>query len=339
VNNRKIIVSAINTAGLLETPYSDKISGDNEILIKTHYSHISSGTELACIAGLESFFQIPGTPGYTAIGEILEKSDNISRFEVGDLVYTYGPHAQYFKINITDRWHGVCVKLPRGIDPISASFTHMAGIAMTALRTSSIELGDDVLVTGLGAIGNLAAQLAQLQGANLIATDISAARITVARACGISNTINNSTENLKDLIEQKTDRRMVSTLIDATGSVKLISEAIKLVGMNGEVILLGSPRAPFETNLTSFMQHFHYLPWCHTLKGALEFTYPTHPVEFAKHSIERNARINLGYILSGKLIVKPLLSHLILPSEIQAAYDGLRNKPDEYYGVVLDWTK
>jgi threonine dehydrogenase-like Zn-dependent dehydrogenase len=254
-------------------------------------------------------------------------------------VYSYGPHSQYFKINTTDRWHGLCVKLPEGIDPVLASFAHMAGIAATAIRTSSIELGDDVLVTGMGAIGNLAAQLARLQGANVIGADINEKRIWVANQCGIEQTINNSLENLLEFVALKTSNRMVSTYIDATGSAKVISQTADMLALYGETILLGSPRAAFETNLASFMQHFHYLPWCQTLKGALEFTYPTHPVEFVKHSIERNARINLDLIRSGRLIIKPLLSHVILPSEIQSAYDGLRNHPDEYFGVVIDWTK
>ncbi len=339
MKNRKIIVSDINKAGLAFLPYTESIAGDNEVIIKTHYSHISSGTELACIEGKESFFQIPGTPGYTAIGEITEKSDNIIHLHVGDIVYTYGPHAAYFKINITDRWHGVCVKLPDGIDPVLACFTHMAGIALTSIRKSSLELGDDILVTGLGAIGNLAAQLAQLQGANVIATDLNPERIRVAKECGIKNVINNSTENLGACLEKLTEGRKVSGYIDATGSASLISESLDLVGLYGETILLGSPRKAFDSNVTAFMKHFHYLPWCHSLKGALEFTYPTHAVEFVKHSIERNARIILDLINSGRLIIKPLVSHILDPSEIQTAYDGLRNNPDKYYGVVLDWKK
>jgi threonine dehydrogenase-like Zn-dependent dehydrogenase len=73
------------------------------------------------------------------------------------------------------------------------------------------------------------------------------------------------------------------------------------------------------------------------MKGALEFTWPTHRTEFVKHSIERNAEIIMGLIADGTLAVKPLLTHRIRPDEIQSAYDGLREKPEEYMGVVIDW--
>lgn len=72
---------------------------------------------------------------------------------------------------------------------VNNSFTHMAGIAMTALRNSQIELGDHVLVAGQGVMGNFAAQLAQLQGANIIVTGISDARLGISNACGIRQTL------------------------------------------------------------------------------------------------------------------------------------------------------
>ena len=121
--------------------------------------------------------------------------------------------------------------------------------------------------------------------------------------------------------------------------MRIIIEVKNVSDKKREVILLGSPRAPFETNLTKTFQHFHLLPHCLSLKGALEFSYPTHQQEFMKHSIERNASIILNLINEGKLIIKPIYSHKVSPSDAQSAYDGLKNKPSEYTGVVFDWTK
>jgi len=240
---------------------------------------------------------------------------------------------------VTDRWHGVCVKLPEGIDPTLASFAHMAGIAMTSIRKSNIELGDFVLVTGMGAIGNLAAQLAQLQGGRVIATDPVERRLEIARECGIVTIVNPMKEEVATRIEKATQGKLVSTYIDASGQASVVHQTQDLLALNGEVILLGSPRKSFDMNLTDHLQYFHNLPWCHTMKGALEFTIPTHETEFAKHSIVRNAGIILDLILSEKLLIKPLMSHCIAPEEIQSCYDGLREDPENYTGIIINWNQ
>jgi 2-desacetyl-2-hydroxyethyl bacteriochlorophyllide A dehydrogenase len=337
LERRKIWVPEPLVAEAGTDRFDDTLASPTEVLVRNMYSHISAGTELASIAGKESFFTIPDTPGYTAVGKILKTGNAIEHLEEGDMVYTYGPHAEYFKIDVTDRWHGVCVKLPEGIDPALAAFTHMAGIAMTSIRSSMIELGDPVLVTGLGTIGNLAAQLAQLQGGRVIASDVVDSRLEIAQQCGIGATVNPLKTDLGGYVKEATGDNLVSTYIDASGQAKVVEQTLDLVSLYGEVILLGSPRDPFETNLTSHLQHFHNLPWCQTMKGALEFTYPTHGTEFVKHSIERNARIILDLILNEKLIIQPLYSHRISPEEIQGAYDGLREQPETYMGVVIDW--
>jgi 2-desacetyl-2-hydroxyethyl bacteriochlorophyllide A dehydrogenase len=339
LKRKKIWIPEPNVAELVTDQFEDTLSLPSQVLVRNVFSHISAGTELACIAGLESFFTIPDTPGYTAVGEILKKGSAVEFLEEGDLVYTYGPHAEYFIIDVEDRWHGVCVKLPEGIDPVLALFTHMAGIAMTSLRSSKVELGDQVLVTGQGAIGNFAAQLVQLQGGRVIASDVVDSRLEISSMCGIETAINPLKSDLKAFIGERTDGKFVSTYIDASGQAKVVEQSLDLVSLYGEVILLGSPRAPFETNLTAYLQHFHNLPWCQNLKGALEFTFPTYETEFVKHSIERNARIILDLILQERLVVKPLHSHTIAPEEIQSAYDGLLNRPNEYIGVVIDWKR
>jgi len=339
LERRKIWVPELNTARVETDQFEEGPLGSNEVLVRNVYSHISAGTELACLAGMESFFTIPDTPGYTAIGKVLACGEAVEKLEDGDLVYTYGPHAEYFRIDVTDRWHGVCVKLPEGIDPVLASFTHMAGIAMTSLRTSRIELGDTVLISGLGAIGNLAAQLAQLQGGRVVASDVVKSRLAIAKACGIQHRVNVGKEDLKEVLESVSGAHMASTYIDASGQAGVVEQNLKLVSLYGEVILLGSPRAAYETNLTAFLQHYHNLPWCQNLKGALEFTWPTHQSEFVKHSIEGNAAIIMELIRKEQLKIKPLLSHTIAPGQIQSAYDGLREQPEEYMGVVIDWSR
>ncbi len=338
MKNRKVYVPEPMKVEMITDEFNEQVSDPHDVILKNKYSHISAGTELACLTGNESFFQIPDTPGYTAVGEVIDKGEAVD-LDKGDLVFSMGPHAEYSKVNTLDRWHGVVVKLPKGIKPDEASFAHMAAIAMTSIRVANIELGDDVLVTGLGAIGNLAAQLAQLQGGRVIAVDINDQRINIAKKSGIEITINSEKQDLEKEIEKITAGRGVSTFIDATGVPKLIEDYARFVTFKGEVVLLGTPRAPYQTNLTDTLQKVHLLPHSLDLKGALEFIYPSQQNEFVKHSIERNIRIILDLINEDKLKVSPFYSHKMNPADAQKAYDGLRDKKDEYVGVVFDWGK
>lgn len=339
MNYRKIVFTAPGKVELQHDSFAEKIEQPTEVIIRTHFSLVSAGTELACLADLEDWFDIPGTPGYSAVGEIVEKGSDVENLEVGDIVYTYGPHAEMFKIDTTCRWSGLCLKIPEGLDPDIAIFARMAQIAMTSIRVSDIQLGDYVAVTGLGPIGNLAAQEAQLQGAKVIAIDINDRRIELAKQCGLNTCINPTKENLEERIAELTNGQKVSTLIEASGMSAVVESSMKLISLHGEMILLGSPRAPYQTNLTETLQYVHL--WTHgdiRMKGALEFNFSTFETEFAKHSAERNTKILFDLLQNKRLIVKPFYTHKLKPEEAPQGYKGLQTQKDDYIGVVYDWT-
>ncbi len=334
---RKVFVTAPWEIVLREDNFTQGIEGPHDVIIQNMYSHLSAGTEMACVSGIEDWFNIPDVPGYTAVGKVLKKGAEVKHVEAGDVVFTYGPHAGIFRIDVTDRWHGVCVKVPDGLDPAIAAFTHMGVIAMTALRKSDIELGDFVAVSGMGAIGNLAAQFAQFQGARVIGIDINQSRLDMAEKSGVGVTIHSAKEDIGEMLRLITGGEMISTWIDATGQSAVVNESMHHIASNGEMILLGSPRAAYETNLTPFLQKIHLLDGI-TVKGALEFLLPTHRNEFTKHSIEKNASLIMELMRQEVLQIAPIFSHRMDPADASTAYHGLKNDPDNYIGVVFDWT-
>lgn len=334
---RKIYVTAPWEIEFREEEFTEKIEGPNDVIVENMYSHLSAGTEMACVSGIEGWFNIPDVPGYTAVGRVLEKGSAVEHVAVGDIIYTFGPHASHFRIDATDRWHGICVKVPDGLSPDIASFTHMGGIAMSSLRASNIELGDRIVVSGMGTIGNLAAQFAQLQGAEVLAVDINQSRLDIASKSGIRHVFNSGEGHLEQAVLDFTGGTKVDGWIDATGVSAVVNDAVNHIAPNGELILLGSPRASFETDITAFLQKIHLLDGIR-VKGALEFLFPTHPNDFVKHSIERNSKIIMNLMQEGRLNIEPFYSHKLHPSKASEAYFGLRDKPDEYIGVVFDWT-
>lgn len=203
----------------------------NELLVRKRFTLISAGTELACISGREFWFKLPGVPGYAAISEVVDKGAKVSGFEVGDLVFHHGKHSLYEVISLgPGRGPGaggpLIVKTPEGIDPLRAIFARMATVAMTAIRVSHIELGDWVAVTGLGVVGNLAAQLAALQGARVVGIEISEGRLTRARACGIEQVVSPAKVDVVEHVKALTDGIDVSTLIEASGASQVLLESL-----------------------------------------------------------------------------------------------------------------
>ena len=311
---------------------------DHEALIQTRYSLISAGTELACLSGVEGWFGFPGTPGYAAVGEVVELGAQVSGLSRGDIVYSMGGHRQYQRLDTADP-RALCVKLPGGMEQSQAVFTRMVCVAFTALRVSQIELGDCVAVTGLGLVGNFAAQLAQMQGGRVIGLDLSARRAELARACDIDHALVMDPATVAVDIAAITGGAGVTTLIEATGNPRALPPALPLVGRYGEVILLGTPRGAYQTDLTALLRHVHLDGLGNlTFKGAHEWRYPVPRDPFVKHSIQRNAALALELMRAGALIVAPLHTHTLPPEQAQQAYSGLKHQKDEYIGVVFDWT-
>ena len=332
---KKLVFTAPWTVELQEDDIDLNSVPDGMAIIKTHYSLVSAGTELACLAGTESWFQMPKVYGYCSVGEIKDVGKGVSGFKPGDIVFQYGQHAGF----ITPPVGGaVFLKIPAGLDEKLAPFARMASIAMTAIRIAEIELGDCVAVIGQGLVGIMAAQLAKLQGAKVIVADVSAKRLELSRACGIEHCFNPGQCNLKEKVMALTGGKGVSTLIDASGNPKVIVESLPLIGRLGELILLGSPRGEYQGNITDVLNVSHLCPRCVTFKGAHEWRYPVAHYEFVKHSLERNTRIIFDLMASNRLLVKPLISHVLKVEQAVQAYEGLRTKKDEYHGVLFDWT-
>ena len=221
-----------------------------------------------------------------------------------------------------------------------ATFARMACVAFTALRISNIELGDYVGVVGLGVVGNLAAQLSRLQGARAIGLDLSEKRVALwLRECGIDHALMGDSASIADEVAAITSGEGIATLIEATGNPRALPPALPLVGRYGEVILLGTPRGAYESNLTEVLSHVHLDGLGNiTFKGAHEWRYSVPRDHFTKHSIVRNAELALDLIRNGELQVAPLHTHTLPPAEAERAYRGLQQQKDDYIGVVFDWT-
>jgi 2-desacetyl-2-hydroxyethyl bacteriochlorophyllide A dehydrogenase len=335
MHGKRIVFAAPGVARLEDFEFDDGQVGEGEVAIDTQYSVLSAGTELAMLRGTEHWAPLPYVPGYGAVGKVTAVGDGVTGVALGDRLLCYTPHASR---SISS---GPPLIVPRGLDGTKAVFARMAAVAMTALRVSDAELGDWVAVTGLGLVGNLAAQLFRLAGCRTVGVDPSAQRREIAGRCGVDHLLDPDAADLREAVADITGGEMCAAVVEASGIPAVAEQAFALAGKLGEVILLGSPRGEYMSNVTALLNRTHL--WnngCVTVKGAHEWRYrvASDPERHTKHSIERNIGILFQLMQEGKLDVSALTTHVVSPADPGSAYAGVRDDPDRYLGVVFDWS-
>lgn len=332
MNNRKIVFEAPWQVAL-QTEDVELKPGRGELLVETQYSLISTGTELACLSGGEGWFQMPAVPGYCCVSKVLEAGED-APFQPGDVVFHYGMHCRYQLTSPNP--YNLIAKVPDGLDIRTVPMVRMATIAFTAIRVSDIQLGDAVLVSGLGLVGNMAAQLAKLSGATVIGVDPAPARRALAKKAGIDCAV--APEEAEAAVRALTGGLGCNTVIEATGIPACAETCLKYVGYHGEIIFLGTPRGDYETNLANILRYCHLDDLgCVNFKGAHEWRLPTTRERFSKHSIERNTYVCFDQIAKGNLHLDALVSHVVSPEEAAGIYLKLNENRNDYLGIIIDW--
>ncbi|MDE2869545.1 MAG: zinc-binding dehydrogenase [Chloroflexota bacterium] len=340
MTGRAAVVPAANVVHIEEIPIPGPI-GPNEVLVQTECTFISAGTELANFTGLDPGVNVPGSwnhfparPGYANCGRVIELGSDVESLAVGDRVFTQRKHVSHHLVAVDDP-DTMVVPVPADVPSDLAAAVRMGMVAITAPQVADNNVNDWVVVFGLGLVGNLAAQLFQLDGARVIGVDPVPARRQLAHRVGIQRVIGDDMTDIASQVRDITGGG-AQTVVEAVGHAGVAETAIHAAAPFGELILLGSPRAPVTADLNEFLQPVHK-SWV-AIKGALEHRLPINPTTRGHpRSIAGNARIILNLVSSGRLRLAELISHRLPANQIAAAYDGLLNKPNEYWGVALDW--
>lgn len=341
----QVIVAAQNLVELQEREL-DATVGPEEILIQTAWTFISAGTELANYTGKEadvfkkgSWCAYPWNSGYANVGTVLAVGEKVTRCKVGDRVFSCGSHSSVVKLSE----NSLIVQVPAGLDLAEVAATRMAGVATSAAVMAQIPLHPWVVVFGLGLVGNLAAQAFRILGGRVIGVDPVASRRQLAERCGIQHTVGGTAAEAHEAITKITGGRMADIAVDASGLTPVVLQALKATANVGQLVLLGSPRAPVEGNLTALLSEIHlrYI----TVRGALEWCPPTYPPvsAFGQRTMPITSLFDkqtmiFDWVQSGQMQVAPLVTHRLSPKQIKQAYDGLLRETETYVGVALDWS-
>jgi len=275
-------------------------------------------------------------PGYSSVGKIIAKGSGISDIEIGDRVYYSGPHASVCRIENGNKTQGISLfKLKRDISPKDASLYNLGLVAISGISAADVKPGDTAVIFGLGVIGLLSACLCKEAGLRVIAVDPSKSRCKVANQLGINECISSPPENQIEDIRRATNGLGADISIDITGSSKAIESAVFSAALYGQVILMGTPRADMDMNVTPLFNRIHMNML--TVKGAFNNLYTLRGAEGCRINVERNLRYFEDLIYSAKLDVQKIISHVIKPDEIQETYHGLMYDKDNYVCALIDW--
>lgn len=150
--------------------------GPEDILVKTLVTAISPGTERWALLGKHFETKFPNIPGYQRIGIIEARGDNVTNFEVGDIVYgsagrwkediycQVGAHVGY-SVAHNEYYDFVDSSMPSKFELETLVFTILIGVANRGINFAALQPSQTIIIIGAGILGICAAQLAMLEGA------------------------------------------------------------------------------------------------------------------------------------------------------------------------------
>mgnify|MGYP001392755270 FL=1 len=104
--------------------------------------------------------------GYSNVGIILKVGSKVKGLKVGDRVVSNGPHAEIFAVN-----QNLCALVPDNVSNEEAVFTVIASVGLQGIRLSKPSYGETFLISGLGLIGQITAQILIANGCHVLGVD------------------------------------------------------------------------------------------------------------------------------------------------------------------------
>jgi 2-desacetyl-2-hydroxyethyl bacteriochlorophyllide A dehydrogenase len=334
---RRVVFPEIRRAEWETLSLPDEL-GPTEVLVRAGRTLVSAGTETAIYSGTHIGYSTPGAryprlpfnPGYAFAGTVEAAGPAVTTLAPGDRVVGGMKHQD---LVVVDAGQDSLERIPEGVSLEQACLARLATISMQGVRLARLVLGELVAVFGQGLIGQLARQLAAIDGAaTTIAVDLIDARLAVATRHGATHTVNPGRDDLAGALERATDGWGVDVAIEATGNPAVITDALHAVARMGRVILLGSPRGRLEIDPYGDI-HSRGV----SVIGAHANTTANSPNPYHRWTLVEHRRLALELIRQGRLRTDGLVTRRVPAAEALPIWDMLAAGPDEHLGVIIVW--
>jgi len=320
--------------------------GPADVLVDVHTSLISAGTELG---GVLRRRENPNPDakarpfGYQNAGEVIEKGAECAGYDAGMRVACmgggYALHATAARVP-----RNLAVPIPENVSYEEAAFNHLAATALQAVRRAELELGFNVTVVGLGAVGQLACQLARLCGARVMALDRLPLRLRIAKELGADVVVNVDEQDPVAIARELTEGEGIDCAImafggDGTEAFKQLVQMMKLTPDThrmGNIVLVGG--ASISHTFAASLGNLNVLSSARTGPGYHDDAWERgdeYPDVFVRWTTRRNVALCLRLISEGKLKVEPLITHRHPLDEAPEACEKIIQTPQDTLSVIL----
>jgi threonine 3-dehydrogenase len=341
----KALVKATQGPGLELTEVPEPEPGPGDVLVRVLRTgicgtdlHIQSWDEWAA-----KEIEPPLVVGHEFVGEVVEVGAAVTKVKVGDLVsgeghlicgmcrncragrrhlcantvglgvHTDGAFAEYAVLPEQNAWvhtHEVDLDVAAIFDPF--------GNAVHTALTFPV-LGEDVLITGAGPIGLMAAAVARHAGArHVVITDVSEPRLELAGKMGVSLALNVATTKISDVYDELRMTEGFDVGMEMSGQPAALRDMISNMTHGGRIAMLGLPAAEIAVDWSNVVLKML------TIKGI-----------YGREMFE--TWYAMSVLLQAGLDISPVITHRFAHTDHAAAFDtareGLCGK------VILDWTE
>lgn len=339
----KALVKRHATVGLwMEDVPVPKIK-DDEVLIKPRKTSIC-GTDVHIYkwdAWAQKTIPVPMVVGHEFMGTIAEVGKNVKGLKVGDRVvgeghivcnecppckrgqkhlcmntlgvgvHRHGCFAEYFNLPAENVF-----KLPDTIkDDVAAIFDPFGNAVHTALSFDLV--GEDVLITGAGPIGMMAAAIAKKAGArNVVITDMNPYRLDLAKTMGATAAVNVAKESLKDVMKQLGITHGFTVGLEMSGHPQGLSTLLETAQNGAKISLLGilPPGTAIDWDLVIFKML--------TIKGI-----------YGREIF--STWYKMVHLLESGLNLNPVITHHFHVDDFQKGFDAMLS--GQSGKVILSW--
>ena len=276
---------------------------------------------------LEAVFNKLGQPlplGYCNVGRVVAVGRGVTTFKVGDRVASNGNHAEFVCVP-----QNLCAKIPDTVTDDEAAFTVIGSIALQGIRNLNPQLGENIVVVGLGLIGLVAAQLLKANGCNVIGTDFDQQKVDMANAFGVT-AINpgKGTDPVKYVEESTSGIGADGVLITASAkSDEVIHQACLMSRKRGRIVLVGVIGLNMRRD-DFYKKELTFQVSCSYGAGRYDEEYENkghdYPLAYVRWTEKRNFQTILDAIASGRLDVKPLITEVVELENYNEIYGDMR---------------